>query len=85
MANTVVDLDTLDGMFKQTYAEKIEHLIPDGVKLMNEIEFLSKEKSPGDLYHQPVTLGLGTWRHFRRPRRRSLRIKCWRFWRHQRC
>jgi hypothetical protein len=45
-------------MFKETYAEKIEDLIPDGVKLLNMVKFLPKDKNPGLLYHQPVVLGL---------------------------
>lgn len=49
---------TLNGFFKETYAEKLGELIPDGVKLMNKIKFMSKDKQPGNLYHQPVILGL---------------------------
>jgi hypothetical protein len=49
---------TLNGFFKETYASKLEELIPDGVKLMNKIKFMSKDKQPGNLYHQPVILGL---------------------------
>jgi hypothetical protein len=49
---------TLNGFFKETYADKLGELIPDGVKLMNKIKFLSKDKQPGNLYHQPVILGL---------------------------
>jgi len=52
------DLSTLNGLFKEVYAQRIENLIPDGVKLLNRIEFASKEKQPGNLYHQPVVLGL---------------------------
>lgn len=48
----------LNGLFKEVYADKLENLIPDGVKLLNKIKFMSKEKAPGNLYHQPVTLGL---------------------------
>lgn len=47
-ANT---LDTLNGMFKERYAKQIENLIPDGVKLLNEIPFSGKEKMLGNLYH----------------------------------
>lgn len=50
--------DTLNGLFKEKYADKLENLIPDGVKLYNKIPFASKEKQPGNLYHQPVILGL---------------------------
>lgn len=49
---------TLNGFFKETYAEKLGELIPDGVKLLNKIKFMSKDKQPGNLYHQPVILGL---------------------------
>lgn len=49
---------TLNGFFKEAYADKLGELIPDGVKLMNKIKFLPKDKQPGNLYHQPVILGL---------------------------
>lgn len=49
---------SLNAMFKENYADKIEDLIPDGVKILNEIHFLPKDKQPGNLYHQPVVLGL---------------------------
>ena len=47
-ANTVA---TLNGLFKEVYADKIKDLIPDGVKLMNRIPFSSKEQQLGNLYH----------------------------------
>ena len=49
---------TLNGLFKEVYADKLKELIPDGVKLVNMIKFMSKDKQPGNLYHQPVVLGL---------------------------
>jgi hypothetical protein len=49
--------DTLNGLFKEAYADKLENLIPEGLKLYKMIEFLPKEKQPGNLYHQPVILG----------------------------
>lgn len=49
---------TLNGLFKETYADKLQELIPDGVKLLNKIKFMSKDKQPGNLYHQPVILGM---------------------------
>lgn len=49
--------DTLNGLFKEAYADKLENLIPEGLKLYKAIDFLSKEKQPGNLYHQPVILG----------------------------
>ena len=49
---------TLNGFFKETYADKLAELIPDGVKLLNKIKFMSKDKTPGNLFHQPIILGL---------------------------
>lgn len=56
--NPAGTVGTLNGLFKETYADKLKNLIPDGVKLLNRIKFLPKEKMPGNLYHQPVILGL---------------------------
>lgn len=49
--------DTLNGLFKESYGDKLENLIPEGLKLMKMINFMSKDKQPGNLYHQPVILG----------------------------
>jgi hypothetical protein len=49
---------TLNGLFKETYADKLKELIPDGVKLLNKIDFMQKDRQPGNLYHQPVVLGM---------------------------
>lgn len=38
---------SLNALFKEAYASKINNLIPDGVKLYKLISFMSKEKSPG--------------------------------------
>lgn len=54
-ANTVA---TLNGHFKEVYADKIRDLIPEGVKLYNMVSFNSAEKQTGNFYNQPVTLGL---------------------------
>jgi hypothetical protein len=56
--NPAGTVGTLNGLFKEAYADKLELLIPDGVKLLNRIKFMSKDKQPGNLYHQPVILGL---------------------------
>jgi hypothetical protein len=50
--------DSLNAMFKETYADKIQNLIPEGLKLYKAVKFMSKDKQPGNLYHQPVILGL---------------------------
>jgi hypothetical protein len=55
--NPAGTVGTLNGLFKETYGDKLHELIPDGVKLMNKIKFMSKEKQPGNLFHQPVILG----------------------------
>lgn len=47
----------LNGLFKETYADKLQDLIPDQVKIMNLVKFMPKDKQPGNLYHQPVILG----------------------------
>jgi hypothetical protein len=54
-ANTV---DTLNGLFKESYADKIRDLVPEGVKLFKMIPFNSAEKATGNLYHTPLALGL---------------------------
>jgi len=52
------NLSTLNGLFKEVYANKLENLIPDGVKLLNMVPFVSRQHQEGNLYHQPVVLGL---------------------------
>jgi hypothetical protein len=56
--NPGATVGTLNGFFKESYADKLEELIPDGVKLLNKIDFMAKDKQPGNLYHQPVILGM---------------------------
>lgn len=41
---------------KETYADKIQDLIPDGVKLLKRIDFIKAEKMPGNFYNQPCIL-----------------------------
>lgn len=49
---------TLNGFFKDTYAKKLKELIPDGVKLMKRIDFMPAAQKLGNIYHQPIILGL---------------------------
>jgi hypothetical protein len=58
MAGPNNNLTTLNGLFKEVYANKLENLIPDGVKLLNMVSFVSRQYQEGNLYHQPVVLGL---------------------------
>ena len=44
---------TLNGNFKEIYADKIETLVPEGLKLINKVPFMKGEKVLGNLYHQP--------------------------------
>lgn len=55
---TANDLSTLNGLFKETYADKMLRLIPEGTKLLQKIPFISKDRQPGNNYHQPVVLGM---------------------------
>ena len=47
----------LNGFFKEVYADELQKLIPEGLKLINMIKFISKDKQGGNLFHQPVILG----------------------------
>ncbi len=48
----------LNGFFKELYADKLKDLIPEGLKIITAIGFISKEKQGGNLFHQPVILGM---------------------------
>jgi len=48
---------SLNALFKQVYADKVQNLVPDGVKLYKMIKFEQKSKL-GNSYNQPVILGL---------------------------
>ena len=39
--NTVT---TLNGLFKEVYADKIENLIPEGTKFMQKVPFSARKK-----------------------------------------
>lgn len=48
---------TLNALFKEVYADKVENLQPENTKLIQRIPF-SKRSALGNLYHQPVILGM---------------------------
>jgi hypothetical protein len=52
------DVTSLNGLFKQVYADKLENLIPDGKVVINTIPFVSRDRQPGNFYNQPVILGM---------------------------
>jgi hypothetical protein len=54
MANEV---STLNGLYKERYADKVKDLVPDHIKLYNAIKFDSSKKV-GEAYNEPVILSL---------------------------
>ena len=50
-------ISTLNGLYKQRYADKVAKLVPDHIKLYNAIKFESSKKV-GDKYNEPVILSL---------------------------
>jgi hypothetical protein len=44
----------LTGLFKETYADGVENLIPESAKLTKIFEFIEKDKELGQRYRQPV-------------------------------
>jgi hypothetical protein len=51
---------TLNGLYKEVYADKIKDLIPESDVLLKMDNFVSKDQREGNLYHQPVLLALPT-------------------------
>lgn len=47
---------TLDGMFKEVYADKVSMNVPVSRILQKEVKFLSKDQRLGNKYHVPVVL-----------------------------
>ena len=58
MASANTFNDTLNGMFKEVYASKIRDLVPDGLKLLQAVDFNEQSSTLGNLYHQPVILAM---------------------------
>ena len=48
---------TLDGLYKQIYADKIANLVPACAVIYNEVGFSEKSQELGGFYNQPVILG----------------------------
>ena len=51
-------IGNLNGLFKEVYADKLSELIPEGLKIINAIDFVSKDKQGGNIFHQPIILGM---------------------------
>lgn len=56
MADTPNTISTLNGLFKVTYADKIEDLVPDFAILQKRLSFMPADKQNGNYYAQPVNL-----------------------------
>ena len=53
----VTTFDQLNGLFKETYADNLENLLPKGLVVQSELKWADKSKMPGNKFHQPVLLG----------------------------
>ena len=53
----VNDLTTLNGLAKDVYGD-LKEIIPDGVKLLNMVPFIQRDKQPGNQFVIDVVLGL---------------------------
>lgn len=56
MSAQTYNLDVLNPLFKQTYADAVEDAIPERELLLRSIPFVSAEKQNGANYNQPVLL-----------------------------
>src|SRR6267142_1263495 len=61
MAQSAIETTTtLNGLYKEVYADRIKDLIPESDVLLKGIPFVSKEQREGNKYHQPVLLAYPT-------------------------
>ncbi len=58
--NSIETTTTLNGLYKEVYADKIKDLVPESDVLLKMDNFVSKEQREGNKYHQPVVLALPT-------------------------
>lgn len=58
MSQAINTVSSLNGLYKEVYAEKIKDLVPSAVKLVNLVPFKESEKQLGLNYNQPVLLGM---------------------------
>ena len=57
VGDPVNTFSTLNGLFKDTYADNLENLLPKGLVIQSELKWADKSKMPGNKFHQPVLLG----------------------------
>lgn len=58
MSSSANDINTMNGLFKQTYADKLRSLVPANTKLLEKIKFIDKGKQPGSQYNMPLQMTL---------------------------
>lgn len=56
MANGTVSVSSMNALFKETYADQVENLIPERELITKTIPFVSADKQNGNSYIQPVIL-----------------------------
>jgi hypothetical protein len=56
MADAPNTVSTLNGLFKEVYAEVLQDVKPKGLKLQTDIKFAPRSQMPGNKFHQPVSL-----------------------------
>lgn len=44
----------LSGLFKESYSDSVENLIPEAAKVIKMVPFVQRDKETGNKYHQPV-------------------------------
>lgn len=49
-------VNTLDGLFKEVYADSLESLVPKAARVQKDAPYVSRDKQEGNQYHQPVRL-----------------------------
>lgn len=49
-------VDTLNGLFKEVYADDLEVLVPKAARIQKDAPYVSRDKQEGNTYHQPVRL-----------------------------
>ena len=62
--SSIETTSTLNGLYKEVYADRINDLIPESNVLLGMDNFVSKDQREGNKYHQPVLLSYpsgATW------------------------
>lgn len=62
--SSIETTSTLNGLYKEVYADRIKDLVPESDILLNMDNFVSRDQREGNKYHQPVLLSYpsgATW------------------------